>query len=40
MEKYNAKPMLKDMVGHTEDILGLSYPYFQGRPFKLSNIKA
>ena len=40
MEKYNAMPLLKEIIGHTENILGLSYPFFQGRPFKLSIVKA
>ena len=40
MEKYNALPMLKDMIGHAADILRLSYCFFQGRPFKLTIIKA
>ena len=40
MEKYNAMPMLKDVIGHTADILRLSYCFFQGRPFKLTIIRA
>ena len=39
MEKYDAMPTLKNMIGHAEDLLRLSYCFFQERPFKLSIIK-
>ena len=40
MEKYDAMPTLKDMIQHTEDIVRVSFCFFQGRPFKLSIVQA
>ena len=40
MEKYDAMPMLKDMIEHTADIVRVSFCFFEGRPFKLSTVQA
>ena len=39
IEKYDAMGLLKDMIGHVEDILRVSYCFFQGRPLKLNIAK-
>lgn len=35
MDRYDAMPTLKDMIGHAEDILRVSFCFFQGRPLEL-----
>ena len=39
IEKYDAMPLLKTLIGHVEDILRLSYCFFQGRPLRLTILK-
>ena len=39
IEKYDAMGLLKDMIGHVEDILRVSYCFFQGRPLELKILK-
>ena len=39
LEKYNAMPLLKSMIEHVEEILRVSFCFFQGRPFKLKIIR-
>ena len=39
MEKYNAMTLLREMIGHAEDILRASYCFFQGRPFNLTIVR-
>ena len=40
LEKYDAMGILKAMAEHVGDIVRLSHCFFEGRPFKLSIIKA
>ena len=40
LEKYDAMGTLKAMAEHVGDIVRLSHCFFEGRPFKLSIIKA
>ena len=35
LQKYNAMPLLKDIIEHAEDILRVSFCFFQGRPLEL-----
>ena len=39
IEKYEAMGLLQDMIGHVEDILRVSYCFFQGRPLQLKILK-
>ena len=36
MGKYDAMTLLKDMIRHVEELLRVSYCFFQGRPLKLT----
>ena len=36
--KHDAMPLLSEMIGHVEDVLRVSYCFFQGRPLKLEII--
>ena len=39
MDRYDAMPTLKDMIGHAEDILRVSFCFFQGRPLELKIVR-
>ena len=39
IEKYDAMGLLKEMIEHVEDILCVSYCFFQGRPLELHIVK-
>ena len=39
IEKYDAMGLLKDMIGCVEDILQVSYCFFQGRPLEVKILK-
>ena len=39
MDRYDAMPTLKDMIGHAEDILRVSFCFFQGRPPELKIVR-
>ena len=39
MGKYNAMPLLKDTIEHTDEIVRVSYCFFQGRPLELKILK-
>ena len=37
--QYNAITLLREMIGHVEDVLRVSYCFFQGRPLELTILK-
>ena len=37
--RHDAIPLLNEMIGHVEDVLRVSYCFFQGRPLKLEIIR-
>ena len=39
MDRYDAMPTLKGMIEHAEDILLVSFCFFQGRPLKLKIVR-
>ena len=39
MDRYDAMPTLKDMIGHAEDILRVSFCFFQGRPLEFKIVR-
>ena len=39
MGRYDAMTLLREMIGHAEDILRASYCFFQGRPFSLTIVR-
>ena len=39
MDRYDAMPTLKDMIGHAEGILRVSFCFFQGRPLELTIVR-
>ena len=40
IKKYDAMPILKDMIEHTAEIVQVSFCFFEGRPLKLSIVQA
>ena len=39
LEKYDAMGLVKDMIGHVEDVLRVSFCFLQGRPLDLKILK-
>ena len=39
MEKYDALPLLESMIGHVEDIVRVSFCFFEGQPLRLTILK-
>ena len=39
VEEHNAITLLREMIGHVEDVLRVSYCFFQGRPLELKILK-
>ncbi len=39
IEKYDAMPLLESMIGHVEDIVRVSFFFFEGRPLELTILK-
>ena len=40
LQKYDAMALLKSMIGHVEDVLRVSYCFFQGWPLELTILKS
>ena len=39
MDRFDAIPILKEMIGHIEDVVRFAYRFFEGTPLRLTILR-